>query len=95
MTQNTNAGVTLTGAGIEFFQKNAALRGLSIEVATGMKLSRGGSGIQACQAQGLLPAGRTTKNAALRKAVAKMQELYPDFEVKGSLAKALAIAEGK
>lgn len=89
MSENTAAGTTLTGAAIPFFQQNAALRGLAIEIVTGMKLSRGGSGMDACRIQGLLPAGRTTKAKALRMAVAKMQELHPDWKVSPSIQKAL------
>ena len=89
MSENTAAGTTLTGEGIVFFQKNAALRGLAIEVYTGMKLSRNGSGLDACRAQGLLPAGRTTKPAGLRNAVKAMKAAYPTWEVSKSIQMAL------
>lgn len=89
MSENTAAGVTLTGEGIVFFQKNAALRGLAIEIVTGMKLSNRGSGLDACRAQGLLPAGRTTKTAGLRNAVKAMKKAYPTWEVSQSIQKAL------
>lgn len=89
MSEATTAGTTLTGEGIVFFQQGAALRGLAIEVYTGMKLSNRGSGLDACRIQGLLPEGRTTKRAGLRKAVAKMQELYPTWEVSKSIQMAL------
>lgn len=90
MSENTaGAGVTLTGEGITFFQQSAALRGLAIEVYTGMKLSRNGSGLDACRIQGLLPAGRTTKPAGLRNAVKRMKVLYPAWEVSKSIQMAL------
>jgi hypothetical protein len=89
MSENTAAGTVLTGEGITFFQRNAALRGLAIEIVTGMVLSRGGSGLDACRIQGLLPAGRTTKGAGLRNAVKRMQVLYPAWEVSRSLQIAL------
>lgn len=89
MSEATASGVTLTGEGVHFFQRGAALRGLAIEIVTGMKLSNRGSGLDACRAQGLLPAGRTTKGAGMRKAVEKMQELYPTWEVSPSIQKAL------
>jgi len=89
MSENTAAGTVVTGEGIAFFQRNAALRGLAIEIVTGMKLSRNGSGLDACRIQGLLPAGRTTKPAGLRNAVAKMKELYNGWDVSPSIQKAL------
>jgi hypothetical protein len=89
MSENTATGTVLTGEGITFFQRNAALRGLAIEIVTGMVLSRGGSGLDACRIQGLLPAGRTTKGAGLRNAVKRMQVLYPAWEVSRSLQIAL------
>lgn len=90
MSENTaGAGVTLTGEGIVFFQQGAALRGLAIEIVTGMKLSRNGSGLDACRAQGLLPAGRTTKPAGLRAAVKQMKANYPSWEVSPSIQRAL------
>lgn len=89
MTENNASGTVLTGEGIAFFQKNAALRGLAVEVYTGMKLSSRGSGLDACRAQGLLPAGRTTKPAGLRNAVKEMQRLYPTWEVSKSIQMAL------
>lgn len=89
MSENTAAGVTLTGEGIVFFHQNAALRGLAIEIVTGMKLSRNGSGLDACRIQGLLPAGRTTKGAGLRNAVKEMKRLYPTWEVPQSIQRAL------
>lgn len=89
MSENTAAGTVVTGEGVAFFQKNAALRGLAIEIVTGMKLSRNGSGLDACRAQGLLPAGRTTKPAGLRNAVKAMQKAYPTWEVSPSIQKAL------
>jgi hypothetical protein len=89
MIKSTEAGTTITGDSIKFFQRSAALRGLALEIVTGMKLSRGGSGMDACKIQGLLPEGRTTKAKAMRVAVAKMQEIYPDWEVSPSIQKAL------
>jgi hypothetical protein len=89
MSENTTAGTVLTGEGIVYFHRNAALRGLAIEIVTGMKLSRHGSGLDACRAQGLLPAGRTTKGAGLRNAVKNMKTLYPTWEVSKSLQTAL------
>lgn len=86
----TDAGVTLTGDGIIFFQRSAALRGLAVEIVTGMTLSRNGSGLDACRAQGLLePGKRTTRKAGLRNAVKAMQLLYPTWEVSPSIRKAL------
>lgn len=73
---------------IKFTRMNA-LRGLALEINTGMTLSSRGSGLDACRIQGLLPEGRTTRKAGLRKAVKRMRELYPDFEVPGSVATAL------
>ena len=89
MSENTAAGTVVTGEGIAFFQRNAALRGLAIEIVTGMVLSRNGSGLDACRIQGLLPEGRTTKPAGLRKAVKEMKRLYPTWKVSGSLQTAL------
>lgn len=89
MSENTAAGTTLTGEGIAFFYKNAALRGLAVEIVTGMKLSRNGSGLDACRIHGLLPAGRTTKPAGLRNAVKAMKTLYPEWEVSKSIQTAL------
>lgn len=92
MSENTNrGGFTLdTPEGIAFFQRNAALRGLAIEIYTGMKLSRNGSGLDACRAQGLLePGKRTTKGAGLRNAVKNMKTLYPDWKVSKSIQMAL------
>jgi hypothetical protein len=84
------ADITLdTKEAIEFFQRGAAIRGLSIEIVTGMVLSRNGSGLDACRAQGLLPAGRTTKAAGLRNAVKNMKKLYPSWQVTPSIQKAL------
>jgi hypothetical protein len=88
MSENTASGTVLTGEGIVFFQRNAALRGLAIEIVTGMKLSRNGSGLDACRAQGLIE-GRTTKKAGMKKAVAKMKELYPSWTVSASIQRAL------
>lgn len=86
----TDAGTTLTGEGIHFFQRSAALRGLAIEIYTGMKLSNRGSGLDACRAQGLLdPTKRTTKKAGLRNAVKNMKILYPTWEVSKSIQMAL------
>lgn len=70
------------------YYRTAALTGLALEVKTGLKMSRHGSALQACQLHGLLE-GRTTKNAGLKKAVKKMQELYPDWEVPRSIQVAL------
>lgn len=89
MSENTSAGISLTTPdAIAFFQRSAALRGLAIEIVTGMTLSSRGSGLDACRAQGLLE-GRTTRPAGLRKAVKKMKELHPTWEVSGSIQKAL------
>ena len=90
MSENTSAGTVLTGDGIAFFQRNAALRGLAIEIYTGMKLSNRGSGLDAVKAQGLLdPEMRTTKKAGLRNAVKNMKTLYPTWEVSKSIQMAL------
>lgn len=89
MLENTAAGTVVTGEGIAFFQRGAALRGLAIEIYTGMKLSNNGSGLDACRAQGLLPMGRTTKPAGLRNAVKNMKTLYPTWEVSKSIQMAL------
>ena len=89
MSENKATGTVLTGEGIAFFQRNAALRGLAIEIVTGMKLSNRGSGLDACRAQGLLPEGRTTKGAGLRTAVKSMKALYPTWEVSKSIQTAL------
>lgn len=86
----TEGGVTLTGEGIHFFHRNAAIRGLAIEVYTGMTLSSNGSGLDACRAQGLLdPTKRTTRKAGLRAAVKNMKILYPTWEVSKSIQMAL------
>jgi len=89
MSENTAAGTVVTGEGIAFFQRNAALRGLAIEIVTGMKLSNRGSGLDACKAQGLLPEGRITKAKGLRDAVKNMKALYPSWEVSKSIQTAL------
>jgi hypothetical protein len=89
MSEATASGVTLTGEGVHFFQRGAALRGLAIEIYTGMKLSNNGSGLDACRAQHLLPEGRTTKKAGLRNAVKEMKRLYPTWEVSRSIQMAL------
>ena len=70
------------------YYRVAALTGLALEVKTGLTMSRHGSGLQACQLHGLLE-GRTTKKAGLKKAVKKMKELYPDWEVPKSVQAAL------
>lgn len=70
------------------FTQLAALTALAMEVKTGMRISSRGSALQACQIQGLLE-GRTTKNAGLKKAVKKMKELYPDWEVPNTVQQAL------
>lgn len=80
----------ITGkANVVRFTQSAAISALALEVYTGMKFSNRGSGLDACKIQGLLPEGRTTKKAGLRAAVKKMQELYPDWEVPGTVQKAL------
>lgn len=71
------------------FTRANALRGLALEINTGMVLSSRGSGLDACRIQGLLPEGRTTRKAGLRKAVKRMRELYPTWETPESVAKAL------
>jgi hypothetical protein len=74
---------------IQRFNRSRSLSGLAIEIVTGMVLSSRGSGLQACQIHGLLPEGRTTKKAGLKKAVKAMKELYPDWEVPKSVQTAL------
>ncbi len=71
------------------FTQSAALSALAIEIKTGMTFSSRGSGLQACQIQGLLPEGRTTRKAGLKKAVKEMKRLYPDWEVSNSVQAAL------
>lgn len=85
----TKGGTTITGDGIAFFQRSAAIRGLAMEVYTGMKLSNNGSGLDAVRAQGLLPEGRTTKKAGLREATKNMKKLYPSWEVSRTIQMAL------
>jgi hypothetical protein len=71
------------------FTQSAALSALALEVKTGMTFSSRGSGLQACQIQGLLPMGRTTRKAGLKKAVKEMKRLYPDWEVPNTVQSAL------
>lgn len=68
----------------------AAILGLALEVNTGMVLSNRGSGLDACRAQGLLEAGRTTRTGGLRKAVKAMKKAYPFWEPSDSVKLALA-----
>ena len=76
-------------ANVVRFTQVAALTALAMEVKMpGMRVSSRGSALQACQIQGLLD-GRTTKNAGLKKAVKKMKELYPDWEVPSTVQAAL------
>lgn len=89
MSESSAAGVTITGEdNIKRYYRVVSLTGLALEVKTGMQMSRHGSALQACQLHGLLE-GRTTKNAGLKKAVKKMKELYPDWEVPKSVQMAL------
>jgi hypothetical protein len=86
-----SAGISLTKPEeITFYYRNASLRGLAVEVYTGMVLSNRGSGLDACRLHGLLdPTKRTTKKAGLRNAVKAMKLLYPDWTVSKTIQMAL------
>lgn len=82
------SGIIEGRANVIRYTQNAAITALALEINTGMQISSRGSALQACQIQGLLE-GRTTKKAGLKKAIKKMQELYPDWEASASIKKAL------
>lgn len=75
-----SAGIMVTGEdNIRFAGGLTIASGLAIELRTGMKMSRHGSGIQAAQLHGFIPEGRTTKKKALAGVVAALKELRPDY----------------
>lgn len=62
---------------------------LALEVGTGMKISRHGSALQAAKLQQVVPETCRSKKAALKLAVAYMQNLDPGYEPGRSVQLAL------
>lgn len=81
----------ITGAeNIRKFTVLQVVHALALEVATGMKISRHGSALQAAKLQQVVPESCRSKKTALKLAVEHMKELDPGYEPKGSVRLALS-----
>lgn len=86
MHENTNIAPSVTR-----FTCLQLIHGAALEINTGMQISRHGNIIKAARIQGLIPkTGRYTKKQVLELAIAEMKKYDPTYEVKPSVAKALA-----
>lgn len=82
--------VVITGPDIDTFALVTLASALALEINTGMRLSRIPA-LQAAKNLGVIPKDkRGNKKQALRLTVEKIKEARPDYEPKGSVAKALA-----
>lgn len=90
-TENTTTEAIIldTPEQILFFQAARIIHGIALEVNTTMKVSSRGNILDAARTIGLIPQGRTTKKAALRRAVATMKLNYPTWEPSASITRAL------
>lgn len=85
MHENTNVAPAVTR--ITCLQ---LIHGATLEITTGMQISRHGNVIKAARIQGLIPkTGRYTKKQVLELAIAEMQKHDPDYVPSGSAKRAL------
>lgn len=90
-TTENMGGETITGEYIEEYRLNAIIRGLAIEVQTGMKVGRGASMLTLARAEGLT--NKSTKAAALVQIVDRMDT--EGIPVSGSVRTAYRTAKKK
>lgn len=83
-------GTVITGEDIPVFALITLASALALEINTGMQASRIPA-LQGAKNLGVIPKGkRGNKKEALRLTVEKIKEARPEYEVKGTVARALA-----
>lgn len=87
ITQNAG-GTMVTGEDIDVLRFMMGLRAVAMEVATGMKPTRGFSALAFAAEYGVKA---RTKKAALEGLVEVMKKADPEWEPKGTVARALAL----
>lgn len=86
----SGGGFVVTGEHIPLFRLITLASALSIEITTGLKMSRGLSAVQATKNLGLIdPVKRSSPKTALAAVVAKITELDPTYTPNSSVQKAL------